>query len=127
MIVDGWFDWAERRPGPAWKANIPLNKCEGTVQHSMEGTYPAALNILDSGARSSWGSSNLKNGRFVQHYPVWVSTWTSGATYPNEHFFTTENEGRAGEPLTEAQINNIVRVIQDLMQKGGYAVAERLA
>jgi hypothetical protein len=114
----GWFDWAERDPGPEWKVNGGMNGGKGMVPHSAEGYWPHLRDELWKPARrASWGASNLKNGRFIQHYPVFACTWTSGAGYPNNNFFAFENEGVAGEALTPQQTTNIIRCGKDLMAR----------
>lgn len=121
MIVDGWFDWAIRDPGPPWKVNGGVNGGKGMIPHSAEGYWPYLRDgVLWGPRRASWGASNLKDGRFIQHYPVTAQTWTSGAGYPNNNFFTTENEGMAGEPLTQMQVANLIRAGRDLMHHYGW-------
>jgi len=115
MIKDGWFDWAIRDPGPINKTNIGINPAIGVIPHSAEGYWLFLRTLLwDPNRRASWGASNLADGRFFQHYSVHARTWTSGAGWPNNNFFAFENEGIASEPLTDAQVDNIVRVIRDL-------------
>jgi len=38
-VIDalGWFDWAERDPGPPWKLNGGRNGNKGMIPHSAEG------------------------------------------------------------------------------------------
>ena len=117
LSSDGWFSWAIRDPGPASKTNGGRNTCRGVVPHSAEGYWPHLQTLLHSPARrASWFASNLKDGRFYQHYPIYTQTWTSGAAYPNNNFVAWENEGVAGEPLTDAQVDNCVKVITELSE-----------
>lgn len=118
ITQDGWFDWAERDPGPPWKVNGGRNGQKGMVPHSAEGFWPHLRDILWGPRRASWHASNLKNGRFIQHYPITAQTWTSGAGYPNNNMPTTENEGVAGEPLSPQQTTNLIRMGKDLMAVG---------
>ena len=74
----------------------------------------------DPRKRASWGATNLCDGRFVQHFPITAQTWTSGSGYPNNNFFCFENEGVAGEPLTQPQIDNIIRVGRELSALQGW-------
>jgi hypothetical protein len=114
----GWFDWTERDPGPTNKTNPGTNTCQGVVPHSAEGYWPHLGTLVKSPVRrASWMGSNLKDGRFMQHYSVYARTWTSGAKYPNNNFVAWENEGVAGEPLTDLQVDNIVRIIRELSEK----------
>ena len=113
--ADGWFDWAIKDPGPQERQNGGRNGGKGIIPHSAEGYWPVLRQVLWGDRGSSWGASNLKDGRFIQHYSVWAQTWTSGAGYPNNNFFAFENEGVAGQPLTQAQTDNIIRVGRELM------------
>lgn len=117
ITPDGWFTWAIRDPGPLSKTNGGRNTVRGFVPHSAEGYWPHLQTLLHSPARqASWGASNLKDGQLIQHYPIYVQTWTSGAGYPNNNFFSNETEGVAGEPLTDGQVANIVRQIRELSE-----------
>jgi len=119
VIVNGWFDWAIVDPGPPHKVNGGRNGQRGMIPHSAEGYWPYLRNgVLWGPRRASWHASNLKDGRFYQHYPVTAQTWTSGAGYPNNNFPTTENEGVEGQPLTQPQIDNLIRMGRDLMAAG---------
>lgn len=121
ITADGYFDWAIKDPGPPWKVNGGRNGQKGMIPHSAEGYWPYLRNgVLWGPRRASWHASNLKDGRFFQHYPIWAQTWTSGAGYPNNNYPTTENEGVAGEPLTQAQIDNLIHMGRDLMEVGGW-------
>lgn len=127
--IDGFFDWAIRDPGPVGSVNGGRNGGKGIIPHSAEGHF-ASLEALHDfhyaratappGLRASWAATNLVDGRFVQHYSVWAQTWTSGSRYPNDNFFAFENEGIAGEPLTDAQVANIIRVGRELMALQGW-------
>jgi hypothetical protein len=118
MAIDGfgWFDWMIHDPGPSWKRNGGRNGGKGKIPHSAEGFWPYLQELLwKPERRASWGASNLRDGRCFQHYSVWDQTWTSGAAYPNNNFFAFENEGVAGQPLTPAQTNNIIRIGRELI------------
>jgi hypothetical protein len=130
--AQGWFDWAIKLPGVEDKVYSRVtNACIGVVPHSMEGSYEAALARLFSTERdadgrytdyaaASWIASNCKDGRFVQHYSVFDCAWTSGSRYPNTHFVGIEHEGVAGEPLTDAQVANLVRAIREIAEFKGW-------
>lgn len=118
--ADGYFDWAIKDPGPQERQNGGRNGGKGMVPHSAEGYWPVLRQVLWGDRGSSWGASNLKDGRFIQHYSVWAQTWTSGAGYPNNNFFAFENEGVAGQPLTKAQTDNIIRAGKELMAVQGW-------
>lgn len=131
MAVDkhGWFDWAIRDPGYPGGVNGGVNSVVGVVPHSAEGNFTSLKHLRDfhwgratapEGQRASWGATNLKDGRFVQHYPIYAQTWTSGCGFLNNNFFAWENEGRAGEPLTDAQNDNNIRLIRELSALKGW-------
>jgi hypothetical protein len=112
----GFFDFAIVDPGPSWKVNGGRNGGKGIVPHSAEGYWPhLRVELWKPERRASWGASNLQDGRFFQHYSVFAQTWTSGAAYPNGNFFAFENEGVAGQRLTQPQIDNVIRVARDLI------------
>lgn len=130
MALDeqGWFDWMIRDPGPLSKTNPGVNAVRGVVPHSAEGYWPHLQDLLHSEARrASWAFSNLKDGRCFQHYSIYARTWTSGAGYPNNNFVAFENEGVQGEPLTDAQVANIVRIISELSALKGWTPARPLS
>lgn len=121
LSADGWFSWAIRDEGPSNKTNPGTNTIRGVVPHSAEGYWPHLQDLLHSQARrASWFGSNLKDGRFFQHYSIYARTWTSGAGYPNNNFVAWENEGVAGEGFTEGQIANCVRIIEELSALKGW-------
>ncbi len=103
--------------------NIGRNAVRGLVAHSAEGS---AANLLDLAVNGplSWHASNLKDGRFVAHFPFTAQCWHATAFNPN--MVGIENEGVAGEPLTEAQISNLVRVSKELQDWKGYSYVARL-
>lgn len=128
--ADGWFDWAERDPGPPDKRYSEPNRIEGFIPHSMVGFFGAARDRLfnrsrlPSGqyteyARASWIGSVLYDGTLIEHYSVMTSAWTSGAREPNVRFPAFEFEGgppgRESEPLTDAQLATAERIVRDLM------------
>lgn len=120
ITADGWFDWAIKDPGPPERQNGGRNGGKGMIPHSAEGYWPVLRQVLWGNRGSSWAASNLRDGRFIQHYPIFAQTWTSGAGYPNNNFFAFENEGIAGQPLTQAQIDNIIRAGHELMAYYGW-------
>lgn len=116
MIVDGWLDWAVREPGPADKVYSERNRGEGLVCHSMEGWGRGGIDgrmmsqerdadgRYTPKAQASWMFSLMADGRLLQHYPVWSSTWTSGNREANTRLWAVEAEGVAGTPLNAAQV-----------------------
>lgn len=129
ITPDGWFAFAIRDPGAPSAVNGGRNPVRGIVPHSAEGNWKTlqalhdfhwARNLAPPDERASWGATNLKDGRFVQHFPIYAQTWTSGSAYPNNNLFAFENEGVAGEPLTDKQTANVVRVIREISDLQGW-------
>ena len=136
---NGRFDWAvwapPRVPGGT---NGGRNGGKGMVPHSAVGNWDTLEDLLDflesritsadPNRRSSWGATNMQNGIFYQHFSVWEQTWTSGSGYPNNNFFAFENAGGGykngkpnfSEPLTQPQIDNIIRAGRDLKDLQGW-------
>lgn len=128
--TNGYFDWMLQDPGPVNSVNGYANGGLGMIPHSAEGYFDTLQDLHDfhwaratnpdPRKRASWAATNLKDGRCVQHYPVTAQTWTSGSGYPNNSFFCFENEGVAGEPLTGRQVDNIIRLGEELMGHFGW-------
>ena len=117
-MVDGWLDWCIKDPGPANRTNGGKNTHKGVVIHSAEGYWPQLRVVLWGDRGSSWMFSNLKDGRCFQHYPIWAQTWTSGAGYPNNNCVAWENEGVAGQPFTDKQNDNNLKIIETVRELG---------
>lgn len=115
-----WYPGVFRDPGPAWKVGYDGTRLRlryrnvlayrsicGAVLHSMEGRLHAALGRLDSNDLASWTVSNPTVRGLLQHYPLEEATWHAGG-WANRRFFGIEHEGRAGESLTSAQVDDTV-------------------
>jgi len=77
----------------------------GLVAHSMEGSLAAAFGELDNPARqASWHFSAAKDGKIYQHIDTLNISYASGGYEANKRFWSIEHEGKAGEPLTPAQL-----------------------
>jgi hypothetical protein len=111
VITDGWIDGVTRLPGNPEHVNGGINLVWGLFPHSAEGYAGTLLDLAVNGPLS-WHMSNLKDGRLIQHFPFTAQCWH--ATAANNAFVGMEHEGVAGEPLTEAQIVNLVMVIKEL-------------
>lgn len=112
--ADGFFDWAERRPGPANKQYSTRNTMEFFVPHSLEGTGDG-FGVISSAARqASWCGTVMKDGRLVQFYPVWTSCWASGNAEINTRAAAFEHEGFAGQPVDPRQVQCDIRILADL-------------
>ena len=127
--ADGWLDWTQHAPGIPDKIYTQRNSGElGIAEHSIVGSYQAALNRFMSTARNPDGSYtdaaaasvqfiNCKDGTMLQCYSVHDSTWTSGGRIANCGFWSVETEGgppsNPGEPLTTGQQRNMLRLIEE--------------
>lgn len=127
ITPDGWFDWAERHPGPPEKLWGDVNALQGVVFHSAVGSLEGVINIVmgpASNNRSVTGAVGY-DGRFVQFYPVTASPWANGSHLANRSFLGFENEGGVDKPatvhelLTEEQIAADVRILNDLAEYKG--------
>jgi N-acetylmuramoyl-L-alanine amidase len=121
VIVDGWFDWAERVPYPSWKLDPGVNPGAGVIAHSAEG-YERYLReyAQDQTRRASWCLSNLYSGHLLQHYPITAKCWASGSRYPNGNLVAIESEGIMGQRLNAAQVLTVVRVIREISELRGW-------
>lgn len=115
---EGFFDWAIIYPGPQSKSGYPGIKdsnAQGVVYHSAEGSAASLLSLVTNLDRqASWTASNMKDGKFYQHYPVTRIVWTNGSKEANIRFRGVESEGVKGEPLTAAQTENLIRCAEDM-------------
>lgn len=109
-MPDLWFPGAQRLPGPARKTSGTYWPKKGAVYHSAELNLQGTLNVLqdvrpkaNGSLPGSWHFTNAKDAQpLIQHYALDVITWH--ARGGNTANFGVENEGYAGEPLTEHQI-----------------------
>lgn len=119
MIVNGWLDWAVKRPGRTDFTYTGTNQVKGIFLHSAEG-YKDYLHEHSVNGPLSWHFTNYLDGTFEQHHPITARCWH--ATAANFDYLGCENEGvgdkslpHIPEPtLNELQINNAVRLIQEL-------------
>ncbi len=123
-----WFPGVVRHPGPAEKTTGTRARTRGAVYHSSVGDLGAALSVLANVSKradgtyryGSWHMTNAKDGRLFQHYPLDVLTWH--ARGGNNWSIGVENEGgpigNEREPLTEAQVTNLVELSAWLVEEG---------
>lgn len=119
ITPDGWFDWAERQPGPPEKVWPDVNANQGVVYHSAVGSLQGVINVVTGPVENNRSVTGVVayDGRLVQFYPITASPWANGGHVPNRLLLGFEHEGGANpynEPLTEAQIATDVRILQDL-------------
>ena len=109
--------------GPDYKYYDAMHAVFEVVCHSMEGWMAGARSrIHGSGPlnQASWHFSITKDGTVYQHYPLTASTWHAGSTWATTPLIGIEHEGRAGEPLTEAQVEASVRLVKWIAQWAGW-------
>lgn len=110
-----WLDWTIRRPGPPFKRYLEtVNRQEGFVCHSVEGSLAAAFAVLDGQRQASWHFTLDKDGTLYQHYQLTASCWASGSFEANSRYVAMESVGRAGEPLTPEQEATALTVWREL-------------
>lgn len=124
-----WLDFCRRRDGPVSKQGYAtalarkLTAIEGIVSHSMEGFRAGAYSVLDDpNRRSSWTFSvyQAQNSPSEQHYPLESVTWHAGTFDGNVLYVGIEHEGVKGQPLTDWQVDQTVKIqkaILDLCPK----------
>ena len=117
----GWLDWTQVWPGVMDKVYSHLNSGRGIVCHSIEGSVAGAMSRFLATTRMQDGSYtglaaascmfiNPAAGELIQMYPITASTWTSGNRIANCSLWAVESEGRAGEPLNDNQVANMLRL-----------------
>jgi hypothetical protein len=129
LTPDGWFDWMQRVPGPPDKRYTQPNAVDFYVAHSAVGYYGGWASRLFSTARDANGRYTAYaavschgwipyDGACLQHYPVTASCWASGSREANTRGVAFEIEGgapgRESEPLTEAQLGALKRILRDV-------------
>lgn len=111
ISLDGYLDFARRRPGPAFKVYDTVNMGEGIVHHSMEGWFGGSMAELDKPERqASWMFSIDLAGQLWQHYPITASCWASGNGLANTHWWSIELEGLYSMPINDAQLATLRRL-----------------
>lgn len=127
--------WCEWRPGPASKhgyggtTQLPVSYKEGEVKHSAEGPLSATFGVLDNPNRqASWHFTLPKQGpvRVYQHYELEDICWHCGLPGDERHdtslvgnltLWGEEHEGIAGEALTPWQVENTIKLSEELRRQ----------
>jgi hypothetical protein len=137
-MTETWIPGATRIPGPGWKQGywgIPsrsLAQIEAEIKHSVEGTWQGALNVLNGGVTVSWTflvpRAPVGAVRYAQHYPLESITYHAGVRgdmetvtdlIGNLTMVGIEHAGRAGQPLTQHQLDVTVEISQFLRDHTG--------
>lgn len=113
-----WYPQAEAYPGPSNKQDNGENALQGVIVHSAEGSTNSAIIQLFSAFRVSWHFTVSKDGSVKQHYPLTTITWH--ARDANLYYVGIEEEGIAGEPLTELQLHATVHLIHWISVQTGW-------
>lgn len=122
ITADGWFDWAERLPGPSEKVWSGTNEIAGVVFHSAVGSLQGVVNVVFGpveNQRSVTGVISYQ-GRFIQFYPVTACPWANGSRVLNITLLGFEFEGgrdtpaTVSEPLLPQQEDAAARILRDL-------------
>lgn len=128
ITQDGWLDWAKRDPGPADKRYSEPCTSEIVIPHSAVGYYNGWISRLKSternrdGTYTAYAAASVSgwiayDGTVTQHYPLTVACWASGSRHLNVKGNAFECEGGfnpVNEPLTDAQVASLVRIIKDI-------------
>jgi len=88
---------------------------DGVVIHSAEGSLSSAQGVLAGPREASWHFFVCKDGRVFQHVDTANIAWTNGSFAANKKFWGIENEGMAGEPLTEPQFQSLAKLVKWLL------------
>ena len=130
-----WCPFAERRDGPTSKVGysgalgITAPK-RGEIKHSAEGGLAGAFGVLDAANDASWHFT-IAYDRIYQHYPVEANCWHGNdtdddqAVRANIDLVGVEHLGKAGEALTQFQLDATVKLTQWLAALAGRSTYTR--
>jgi hypothetical protein len=124
VTQDGWFDWAQRMPGPPEKVWEGTNTLAGIVFHSAVGSLQGVVNVVFGPVENQRSVTGVVgyDGRFIQFYPVTACPWANGNRSLNMSLLGFEFEGgrdtpaTVSEPLTVQQEDVSVRILRDLAE-----------
>ena len=110
-IINGWFDFARREPGPPGRRQLFNNTLEHVTFHSMEGNRGGYSVFYDDVNRPgiAWHGTIGKDGILYQHYPIEAGLYHGGG-FANTRSPGFELEGFYYEPISEPQ-KRIVKLI----------------
>lgn len=81
------------------------------IIHSAEGYRAGMFATLDGSREASWHFSLMKNGEVYQHISTANIAWTASSFDANNGSIQFEEEGRAGEALTNAQYASTIALL----------------
>ena len=113
-ILNGWFDFAVREPGPPNRRQRFNNSLDFIVFHSMEGVR-GGYNVMYDANRTgiAWHGTIARDGALYQHYPIEAGLYHGGPA-ANPYAPGFELEGFAGEDITPAQVRIATMIIKDI-------------
>jgi hypothetical protein len=121
LTQDGWFDWAERDHGPAYKVTGQVNSLSCVFLHSAVGSQEGVVNVVMGSTKASVTGSVAFDGSLIQFYPVTSSPWANGSPDWNNAGIGIEFEGgyNSGghwetEPIYDAQVEAAAHILKDL-------------
>lgn len=126
--MSNWYPAALVHAGPAWKQRPGRNPGKGVVCHSAEGSWYGLQHEIGRADRgAAWHFSVLKDGLVYQHYPIDAVLWHAGdwggdsdGANGNGELVGIEHEGKAGEPLTDAQRGASVALVKWIAAQRGW-------
>lgn len=120
-MSETWISWAIKAPAPrpgyeGYPGKVTRNCGEilFVVNHSAEGWEAYLKQGHRPGESASWTFSNCQNGTMYQHFPLEAITYTSGGRWQNIQGLGVEHEGVKGQPLNAKQVENDLRLWDDL-------------
>jgi uncharacterized coiled-coil protein SlyX len=96
----------------------------GIVNHSAEGYFGASPSSVMRARGNSWHLTIYRSGHVVQSYPLEALCWHAGSK-ANYRYIGIEHEGKAGEPLTTAQLASSIKVNAEIARLRGWASVRR--
>lgn len=129
MIVNGWFDWAEKRQGPLNKLWGDINSIDAVFFHSAVGTLQGTIDVVMNSTDRSVTGVVGENGHFIQFYSIDKSPWANGSHEWNRKALGFEFAGgyngsghTVTEPITDLAVQAAAHILQDLSTFKGVGV-----
>lgn len=122
-IINGWFDFAKREPGPPGRRQAFDNTLEHITFHSMEANRGSSYHVFYDDVNRpgiAWHGTIGKDGILYQHYPITAGLYHGGG-FANTRSPGFELEGFAGEPINPAQKEVVKKIIDNVSELMGVA------